>query len=344
MNRPLRIGMAGIAAAWWPVAIAMALQEKKGARLLAAATLDASDSAVRDHLKMLPDEFACRFGLKLYRDPVQMVRRERLDAVAICTPNTRHALWAERLAALGVDLYLCKPMATTLADARRIVQAGKRHGVAIAVGPSDRFVPAIAAARQAVADGTIGSPFSLGVSHNHGRIDSFHPRDWYRHAGEGGPELSLGWYVLDLVLYFLPGRRVQSVFASYANHTSKGSPFMDCGKMLLQMEGGLMASCDLHFCHQVTYPSWQMEIVGPKGVIKVQADGRQAGRLVATVFSGSGIRDLKPPANLPDREVVWVEDFRHHRPSVVAAEQALLITRLSLAARASARHGRVVRV
>ncbi len=89
---------------------------------------------------------------------------------------------------------------------------------------------------------------------------------------EGGPELSLGWYVIDVLLDFM-GQSATSVYADYDNYTSPGSPFMDCGKMVLRLKNGAMASWDMYFCHRIPYPTWELEVAGPKGVIRVQAAG-----------------------------------------------------------------------
>ncbi len=338
--RHLKVGMAGLTALYWPVALAQSLAKEKGAKLIAAATLRSPEKAVLEHLGMTPEAYAARFALTLYRDAEEMVRREKLDAVVLCVPHSQHADWAERLARLGVDIYITKSFATTLADAARIVRAGRTHGVNIACGPSDRCQPAILAARTVIARGLIGEPFALRLAHHHGTIEGFHKNDWYRRKKEGGPELSLAWYVVDLAMH-LTGSRVKRVFALYGNYTTVSSPFMDCGKMVLSMGTGAMVSCDMYFCNRFPYPVWEMEIVGPRGAGVVHADPA-SGKTVAALHSANGIKLLPLPSRPPDRETAWVEGFRRGGPAVVPAAEALEITRISLAARDSARSGKPV--
>lgn len=339
--RPLKVGMAGLTSLYWPIAIAQSLAKAKGAKLVAAATLRSPEKAVLEHLGMTPRAYADRFALTLYRDAEEMVPREKLDAVVLCVAHSRHADWAERLARLGVDIYVTKTFATTLSDAARIVQAGRVHGVNIACGPSDRYQPAILAAKAAISRGLIGEPFALRLAHHHGTIEGFHKNDWYRRRREGGPELSLAWYVIDMAMH-LTGSRVQRVFALYRNYTTASSPFMDCGKMVLSMGTGAMVSCDMYFCNRFPYPSWEMEIVGPRGAVVVHADPASGGKTVAALHSAKGVKSLPLPNRPPDREVAWVEGFRKGVPAVVPAEEALEITRISLAARDSARSGKPV--
>jgi predicted dehydrogenase len=333
--------MVGLTSLYWPIAVACGLAREKEAKLLAAATLGSPKKAVLEHLGMTPEAYATRFSLTLYRDAEEMIRREKLDAVVLCVPHSAHADWTERMARLAVDIYIPKSFATTLSDAVRIVQAGRAHGVNIACGPSDRYQPAILAAKAAIARGMVGEPFALRLAHHHGTLETFHENNWYRRKKEGGPELSLAWYVIDLAMH-LTGSRVNRVFALYRNYTTPGSPFMDCGKIVLSMDTGAMVSCDMYFCNRFPYPVWEMEILGPRGAVVVRADPASPGKGIALLHSAKGVKMLPLSSRPPDRETAWVEGFRKGRPAVVPAEEALEITRISLAALESSRSGQPV--
>lgn len=336
----MRAGMIGITSKFWPIAIARGLKAVQDVELIAAATLGSGRGNVREHLGMTPEEYAAEFDVKLYVDAREMIAEEKLDTVVLNVRHSEHAGWAERLAKLKLDIYIPKPFATTLSDARRIVEAGEKYDVNIACGPSDRYQPAILAAKTALDGGRIGEPFAMRMAHHHGTIEGFHNNDWYREAKEGGPEFSLGWYVIDLAIHLM-GAGVARVFADYQNYTSPESPFMDCGKMLLRMDTGAMVSCDMYFCNRVPYPVWELEILGPSGVLKVHAEGGTQ-KLLTTLYTAQGIQNLPLPQEAPNREVAWVEGFRGKAPAVVPAETALEITRVSLAARDSALKGRVI--
>ena len=340
----MRVGIVGLATTYYPLAIGRALKADRRVKLLAAATLGATDKAIRQYTRMSAAECASELGVGLYRDPEEMVAAEKLDTVVVCTRHTQHARWAERMAALGMNIYIPKTFATTLAAAERIVRAGRRHRVKIAVGPTGRDLPLNAACQAAVKRGRIGEPFAARVCHHHGTIDGFGADDWYRDSREGGPELSLGWYVIDIVLDAI-GPDVANVYAQYDNYTTPGSPFMDCGKIILRTKSGAMASCDLYFCNRVPYPMWEMEIVGPRGVVKVHSDDVGAGGVTASLFTSRGATALKPPRGLPKAwELAWVDSFLGTERADLLAEHAMLVTKICLAARDSARRGRAVRV
>ena len=334
----MRVGMVGLAALYWPIAIGNGLQARKGVKFLGAATLDAGETAIQETLGLSAAGYAERFKVKLYNQPEEMVAGERLDTVVLVTRHSEHAAWVERLAKLGVNIFIPKTFATTLADAERIVQAQKDYGVKIAVGPSARYLPPMMAAKQAVDKGLIGKPFALRICHHHGTLDVFNKDDWYRDPKEGGPELSLGWYGIDLVLHFMEDR-VETVFAEYGNFTSPDSPFMDCGRIVMRMEQGGIASFDMYFCNRVPYPSWQMEIVGPKGVVSIHRTEGDSTKTVVSLDSAKGYQTLPLPSRTPGWEMFWVDDFKKGREPAISAEGAKLITQISLAARDSANKG-----
>jgi UDP-N-acetylglucosamine 3-dehydrogenase len=330
------IGLVGITALYWPLAMAQGLQKHPSGRLRAFCTLGDSTPEIQHHLGLTPNAFATKFDLKQYAGWEEMLAREKLQALIICTRHTEHAAMVERLAPYGIDLYVLKSFATTLEDCRRIVAAGRKYRIKIAVGPSGRFIPALAAAKQALP--RIGAPFSMRLCHHHGVIDVFQPRDWYRDPAEGGPELSLAWYIIDLIRHFM-GQPVERVAAEYGNFNSPRSPYMDCGKLLLRFKDGAQASADMYFCNRVPYPSWEMEIMGPRGVITVRESGPE---LSAGIRTSRGYQPLAVHRCLPSWELFWVDEFRRKRKPSINAEEAAEITRLSLAARQAAHTGKWV--
>ena len=107
----MKIGMVGLAALYWPGAIGRGIQASDPEALVAAATLGVSDEAIGETLRTSPEEFADRFGVRLYRDAEEMVDREGLDTVVLITRHTEHAVWAERMAALSqrAEFYTLDP-------------------------------------------------------------------------------------------------------------------------------------------------------------------------------------------------------------------------------------------
>jgi predicted dehydrogenase len=86
----------------------------------------------------------------------EIVEDPRVDIVDITTPNHLHAEMAIAAAQAGKHIYCEKPLATTSADAARIVAAVERSGVISIVGFNYLKNPAQAFAQQLIASGELG--------------------------------------------------------------------------------------------------------------------------------------------------------------------------------------------
>jgi predicted dehydrogenase len=78
--------------------------------------------------------------------------RGRVDAVTIAVPTESHADIAVGCIESGAAVLIEKPIASSVADASRIVDAAARRGVMCATGHSERFNPAVVAALPQIAD------------------------------------------------------------------------------------------------------------------------------------------------------------------------------------------------
>ena len=75
-----------------------------------------------------------------YTDYREMLQREDLDLLSVVTSDHRHANMVVDAAGAGVRGIFCeKPIATTLADADRMIGACDEHGVALSVDHTRRF-------------------------------------------------------------------------------------------------------------------------------------------------------------------------------------------------------------
>jgi predicted dehydrogenase len=88
-----------------------------------------------------------------------------VDALLICTPNFTHIDLVEAAAGSGKALFLEKPMATTLPDARRIVEIAESYPSFIQVGLQYRYKAPYAEARHEVLErGSLGDVKTLSMS------------------------------------------------------------------------------------------------------------------------------------------------------------------------------------
>jgi predicted dehydrogenase len=87
----------------------------------------------------------------------EMLERERLDVLSVATSDHLHAPFVIAACEAGVKGIFCeKPLATSVADARRMIAAVERHGVTMSINHWTRWWPPLLQAREAVRAGRIG--------------------------------------------------------------------------------------------------------------------------------------------------------------------------------------------
>ncbi len=74
----------------------------------------------------------------------------KVDAVSIATPTTLHAEIGEQFLKEGIHVLVEKPIAHTLEDADRLIQAARQNGRVLQVGHLERFNPAVIQLREIV--------------------------------------------------------------------------------------------------------------------------------------------------------------------------------------------------
>jgi myo-inositol 2-dehydrogenase / D-chiro-inositol 1-dehydrogenase len=120
-----------------------------GARLVAVADPAPGAAAYLVH----------RLGVgRAYTDAAAVWDDAAVDAVVIAAPARAHAELVVAAAAAGKAVFCEKPMATTIADADRAIDAAASAGVALQVGFNRRFAPDWAAARAQLEAGRLGTP------------------------------------------------------------------------------------------------------------------------------------------------------------------------------------------
>jgi predicted dehydrogenase len=96
-------------------------------------------------------------GDQIYQDYREMLKKERLDIVSICTWPHLHAEMVIAAAEAGVRAIHCeKPMAPTFGEARRMVESCRQHGTQLTFNHQRRFGKAYQTARELLRSGAIG--------------------------------------------------------------------------------------------------------------------------------------------------------------------------------------------
>jgi predicted dehydrogenase len=144
-------------------------------------------------------EIGCEVWTDDYRT---LLARDDVHVVDICTPNHAHEVAVLAAVEAGKHVYVEKPLALDVAQARRMAQAVSGTKLKGQVTFNFRFTPAVIRARQLMAAGFTGRVFSFHTRYNRSSyIAPEKPLSWRlsREAAGGGALFDLGSHALDLV-------------------------------------------------------------------------------------------------------------------------------------------------
>ena len=100
---------------------------------------DAELVAVADILPQKAEKLAAAYGCTAYADVQQMLAREKLDVVEICTPSGLHGAHACQAMRAGCHVVVEKPMEITLASMNEMLRVQEETGRKLAVISQHRF-------------------------------------------------------------------------------------------------------------------------------------------------------------------------------------------------------------
>jgi predicted dehydrogenase len=167
--------------------------------------------------------------------------RNDVDAVTICTPNALHAEMAIAAAAAGKHVLVEKPIACTVAHADAMLAAAADADVLLMPAHNLRFAAPFVAAREAVARGDIGTVTMARAGFGHAGPGAWAPdATWFFDpalAG-GGALLDLGIHMADLLRAVL-GDDVVEVAAMIRREPGAVE---DAGTAVLRFAGGATAT------------------------------------------------------------------------------------------------------
>ena len=199
--------------------------------------------------------FAERWGLgqdHIYADYREMIEKEDLDIVSVCTTARIRAQIVQDLAAAGVKaIWAEKPIALSLAEADAMVEACKKSGTALAINCARRWNPYYLEARQFIEAGELGAILQVtgygqcGLSHN-------------------------GSHLIDAVRY-LAGGQVEWVFGEIVSDEVAAGDEDPQGNGYLAFDNGVRGYVRGMACGAAV--NWTVEVIGEKGAFRYNEGG-----------------------------------------------------------------------
>jgi predicted dehydrogenase len=184
--------------------------------------------------RTLADEYA----VPAFTDHRQMLEAISPDAVIIANPNDLHVATAIDCLHAGIPTLLEKPLATSLAQARELVEVERSTGVPLLIGHHRRHNPIVARAKAIIDSGALGRLTTVTGLWQMRKNDAYFDVAWRREPGAGVLLINL-IHDLDLMRY-LCGEisQVQAITSNAARQFA----VEDSAALLLQFANGALGS------------------------------------------------------------------------------------------------------
>ena len=266
-------------------------------------------AAVCSRSKDKAEEYAARFGLRGYTDVSEMVLKEKIDAVIICTPHPNHRV--PTLAALeaGAHVMIEKPFASSLEDCDAMLEASRKQEKEITVVGQRRWYMPSRRVKDAIEAGKIGKPVFATVNMLGWREKWYYDSDPWRGTweGEGGGVLvNQAPHQLDLLHWYMG--EIDELYGKWSNLNHPYIEVEDTANAILKFKNGAVANI-IVTNSQKPGIFGKVQVHGENGAsVGVQTEG-------GAMFIAGMTNILEPPVNdlwtVPGEEKKleqWVEE------------------------------------
>jgi predicted dehydrogenase len=208
MAKEDKVGLALIGAGSWSGVIASAVQRSNKAKLVTCYTR----TPEKRHA------FSKKYGCDQEKSFEDALKREAVEGVLLTTPNAAHAEYALLAAQCGKHVFVDKPIANTMADGKRMVEACLGAGVVLLVGHHMRRLSGFRKVKELIDQGAIGKPV-MAESNFSARMGFELTPDKWRWYGDdsgcpAGSLMTMGIHHADTLNYYFGP--VQNVFAFFS--------------------------------------------------------------------------------------------------------------------------------
>jgi len=318
------------------------------------AVLSAVYNRGRERLEKLGSAAGVSDG-DLYTDVDRMLEEADLDAVVNCLPNSIHSSVSVAAFDAGLHVLCEKPMATSLAEAKAMVDAARKSNRKLLIGLTRRFQGDSIAAKQLVLDGVLGDVYysKAGWMRRNG-IPGW--GSWFtrEELAGAGPIYDIGVHALDLTCWLGGNFDVDQVLASsYAKFGPEKRGYGDWGTVnesgyydvedlasaMIKMKNGTTVAFEV---------SWAAHV--PSSEFSVMVLGDQAGLdMRKRMIHSTDGSEVDTPLDFKETDSYW-EEMSHFidcivndREPVTTPDEMLGLQRMLDMILLSARENRVVK-
>lgn len=240
--------------------------------------------SVCDVAPALAETTAAQVGALAFTDNDAFFAESSIDALWICTPPQHHLAPAVEALQRGIPVYLEKPIARSVDDARELVRVAEDSGVVCAVGYQWHALDIVDTLQQELAGQRIAAVIGQSIGYTA-------PRPWFLQKSAGGGNLlERGSHHLDLARAFGGEVAAIQVTASKVQLERGDSPAADRDiddvlTMLLRFVDGGTATIVVAWTHQDGPSIYSLDVIADRGAYRLTLDPE---------FRLAGVTDGRP--------------------------------------------------
>ena len=192
-----------------------------------------------------------KYGLdcEITSDYQVILNRDDIQLVSICLPPALHCEVASNLLLAGKHVLCEKPMAPTLEECDRMLEAQRTGGGVLSIVAQNRFKPDMMKTKAMLEQGYLGRPLAVQISSLWWRGSHYYDLYWrgtWEKEG-GGCTFSHGVHHLDLMLWFMGDvDRIRSFVANQNHNNSEVEDFCIHTIQFKNHANGIFISSLLH--------------------------------------------------------------------------------------------------
>jgi UDP-N-acetyl-2-amino-2-deoxyglucuronate dehydrogenase len=187
---------------------------------------------------------AARFGVKAYTDIAEMIQREQVQVVVICTPHPAHRAAAVIAMQNGAHVLTEKPLAVSLEDCDAMMETAARYNKQLGMISQRRFYPACLRIKQAIDAGKLGTPMLGSVVMYGWRDEKYYNSDPWRGSWDkegGGVLVNQAPHQLDLLQWYM-GSEMEELYGVWQNINHPYIEVEDTAVAIIRFRNGAVAN------------------------------------------------------------------------------------------------------
>jgi predicted dehydrogenase len=324
---PVRVACIGIG--WWSDVLADAMTRSRKFQIVTCFTGS----------EMKRNAFAAKYGCKAAPGYEALLTDTSVEAIINTTPNNAHLDTVRAAAHAGKHVFLEKPIANTMADARALTRSCGDAGVVLALGYQRRKESHFRWMRAQIDQGTFGKLVNAEANISRDRLGQVDLRSW-RYTADGMPGgvmLQIGIHYTDVLAYLLGP--ITAVSGRVAQLVLPGDN-PDVASLILEHQSGALSTLNASYASAAEY--YSVNIYGKEATayydlhqgLRLQKRGSDRSALIETAANDPILEELEE----------FADAVRGAAPPEMDGERGSASLGVLLAGIRSAREGRRVEV